>query len=186
MRVHGQTLEARLPGIGNAAQKPRWTSSKNWIEPPTQSVKPPIGGLPARTARDGFCFGDFLLRSSTRNKNPQSPFGEWPTAADDRSIGRRASNNTTRTLRPFWILMSLPMSCRVLIDLNLELKSKSPPSSFTRQHVPLYWPRIPFFKPALGGLGPSQTEKSMSAKAGPAMVSFSVPPIATAVPVPGM
>ncbi len=48
-----------------------------------------------------------------------------------------------------------------------------------------YWPRTPFFRAAFGGLGPSQTEKSMSAKAGPAMVNFSVPAIATAVPVAG-
>lgn len=50
----------------------------------------------------------------------------------------------------------------------------------------IYGPRIPFFRLALGGLGPSQTEKSMSAKFAPGMVSISLPAIASAVPAAGM
>ena len=49
----------------------------------------------------------------------------------------------------------------------------------------LYCPSIPFFRSALGGLGPSHTEKSTGPKAGPVMVSFSAPLMAKVVPVPG-
>jgi len=48
-----------------------------------------------------------------------------------------------------------------------------------------YCPSIPFFRSALGGFGPSHTEKITSPKAGPAMVSFSLPLMARVVPVPG-
>jgi hypothetical protein len=49
----------------------------------------------------------------------------------------------------------------------------------------LYCPSIPFFRSALGGLGPSHTENSTGPKAGPVMVSFSAPLMAKVVPVPG-
>ena len=49
----------------------------------------------------------------------------------------------------------------------------------------LYCPSIPFFRSALGGFGPSHTEKSTGSKPRPAMVSFSLPLMAKVVPVPG-
>src|ERR1700751_427776 len=50
----------------------------------------------------------------------------------------------------------------------------------------IYCPRIPFFRAALGGLGPRQAEKSISAKFEPTMVSVSLPAIASDVPVAGI
>src|SRR5271169_5911170 len=55
----------------------------------------------------------------------------------------------------------------------------------TPHHHWLYCPSIPFFRSALGDFGPSHTEKSTWPKAGPTMVSFSLPLMARLEPVPG-
>jgi hypothetical protein len=49
----------------------------------------------------------------------------------------------------------------------------------------VYCPNIPFFKSALGGLGPSHTENSTGPNAGFAMVTLSLPLSANVVPLPG-
>jgi hypothetical protein len=49
----------------------------------------------------------------------------------------------------------------------------------------LYFPSIPFFTFAVGGFGPSQTDKSTGLKAAPAMVNLSLPLMTRVVPVPG-
>ena len=63
--------------------------------------------------------------------------------------------------------------------------SREPPPHPVANLSP-YCPSIPFFRPALGGFGPSHTEKSTWPKAAPAIVSLSLPLIAKVVPVPGM
>lgn len=57
------------------------------------------------------------------------------------------------------------------------------PEQLQLQGVPpttqLYFPSIPFFTAAVGGFGPSHTDKSTGLKAKPAMVSLSWPLIAS-------
>jgi len=49
----------------------------------------------------------------------------------------------------------------------------------------LYYPSIPSITFAVVGFGPSHTDESTGRKAGPAMVSLSLPLMARVVPVPG-
>ncbi len=89
---------------------------------------------------------------------------------------------SSRAMHQFEVALELS---RVLYDFYITGYVVMPEHVHLLISEPQRWPSIPFFRSALGGFGPSHTENSTGPKAGPAMVSLSLPLRAKVVPVPG-